>query len=91
MNSNNPHENPLYTAPIEMGGLEIRPLDLLEHVLATGGTGSGKTRSFLLPLVERVLARFGTEETQKAGMILIDAKGDMTELASECVRRGGRQ
>ncbi|MEI8310965.1 MAG: hypothetical protein WCH98_09435 [Verrucomicrobiota bacterium] len=91
MNSNNPHDNPLYTAPLEMGGLEIRPLDLLEHVLATGGTGSGKTRSFLLPLVERVLARFGTEETQKAGMILIDAKGDMTELASECVRRGGRQ
>ena len=90
MNNSNPHKNPLYTKPLEMGGLEIRPLDLLEHVLATGGTGSGKTRSFLLPLVERVLTRFGTESSQKAGMILIDAKGDMTELASECVRRAGR-
>lgn len=85
-----PHQNPLYTAPIQIGGLEITPLDLLEHVLATGGTGSGKTRSFLLPLVEAVLKRFGQESDQKAGMVLIDAKGDMAELASKCVHRSGR-
>ncbi len=86
-----PHQNPLFTTPIELGGITIRPLDLFEHVLATGGTGSGKTRSFLLPLVEQVLKRFGKEPAQKAGMILIDAKGDMSELAAECIRRAGRR
>lgn len=87
----NPHQNPLYTTPFHMGGLEIAPIDLLEHVLATGGTGSGKTRSFLLPLVESVLTRFGNEADQKAGMVLIDAKGDMGELAARCVERSGRK
>jgi len=89
MNSN-PHQNPLYTDPIQLGGVELRPLDLLEHVLATGGTGSGKTRSFLLPLVESVLKRFGTRSETKAAMLLMDAKGDMAKLAGECARRGGR-
>ncbi len=87
----NPHQNPLYTTPFHLGGLEIAPIDLLEHVLATGGTGSGKTRSFLLPLVESVLTRFGKEADQKAGMVLIDAKGDMGELAARCVERSGRK
>lgn len=86
----NPHANPLYTTPIKFGSLEIRPLDLLEHVLATGATGSGKTRSFVLPLVEQLLLRFGKDPAQKAGMILLDAKGDMAELAGECIRRSGR-
>jgi len=87
----NPHQNPLYTTPFHMGGLDIAPIDLLEHVLATGGTGSGKTRSFLLPLVESVLTRFGKHADQKAGMVLIDAKGDMGELAARCVERSGRK
>ena len=89
--SSTPYESPLYTEPMKIGDFEIRPLDLLEHVLATGGTGSGKTRSFLLPCVERVLERFGKDPDEKAGMVLIDAKGDMAELASECIRRSGRQ
>lgn len=87
----NPHQNPLYTDPIHLGGIELRPLDLLEHVLATGGTGSGKTRSFLLPLVESVLKRFGTGAQNKAAMLLMDAKGDMAQLAGECAKRGGRK
>lgn len=86
----NPHTNPLYTDPIELGGIELRPLDLLEHVLATGGTGSGKTRSFLLPLVESILSRFGSHSETKAAMMLMDAKGDMAELASLCAQRSGR-
>jgi hypothetical protein len=86
----NPYHNPLYTDPIKLGGVEIAPIDLLEHVLATGGTGSGKTRSFLLPLVESILKRFGGQPDTKAAMMLMDAKGDMAELASLCVRRSGR-
>lgn len=84
------HTNPLYTTPIAIGGISIRPLDLFEHVLATGGTGSGKTRSFILPLVEQMLRRFGTDPGQKTGMLLLDAKGDMADLATECIRRAGR-
>ena len=86
----NPHVNPLYTRPMEVGNMEIRPLDLLEHVLATGSTGSGKTRSLVLPLVEQVLRRFGCAPAEKAGMLLIDAKGDMVKLAAECAERSGR-
>lgn len=86
----NPNQDPLYREPLRFGGIEITPIDLLEHVLATGGTGSGKTRSFVLPLVEAVLKRFGADPETKAGMILLDAKGDMTTLASECVDRSGR-
>jgi hypothetical protein len=85
-----PYADPLYTTPIEIGGIKLSPIDLLEHVLATGGTGSGKTRSFVLPLVEALLERFGADPDEKAGMILLDAKGDMDELATECVRRSGR-
>jgi len=84
------HSDPLYTNPIRIGAFEIRPLDLLEHVLGTGGTGSGKTRSFLLPLVESVLERFGNNADSRAGMFMIDAKGDMGRLGAECVRRSGR-
>lgn len=84
------YSDPLYTTPIRLGTFEIRPIELLEHVLGTGGTGSGKTRSFLLPLLESVLARFGNETDSRAGMFLIDAKGDMGILGTECVRRAGR-
>jgi len=84
------HSDPLYTTPIRFGTFEIPPLDLLEHILATGGTGSGKTRSFLLPLMESVLERFGNESSSRAGMFLIDAKGDMGDMGAECVRRAGR-
>lgn len=87
----NPHQNILYLEPFQLGNIQVRPVDLLEHVLATGSTGCGKTRSFVLPLVEGVLRRFGVEQECKAGMVLIDAKGDMAELASECARRAGRQ
>lgn len=87
----NPHQNLLYLEPIQLGNIQLRCIDLLEHVLATGATGTGKTRALVLPLVESVLRRFGDELESKAGMVLIDAKGDMTELASECARRAGRE
>lgn len=89
--ASNVYDNPLYLEPFELGGIQIRPIDMFEHLLATGGTGSGKTRSLLMPLVERALLRFGTAEAEKAGMFLIDAKGDMSQLAVECARRAGRE
>lgn len=89
--SANPHQNPLYLEHLSLGNINLRPIDLLEHVLATGSTGSGKTRSFVLPLMESMLNRFGMNPESKAGIVLIDSKGDMAELASECARRAGRQ
>ena len=86
----NIYENPLYLEPFQLGGVDLRPVDLFEHIIATGGTGSGKTRSFLMPLIEKLLSRFGTEDSEKSGMFLIDAKGDMCELMTECARRAGR-
>ena len=85
------YDNSLYLDSFEIGGIQLKPVDLLEHLLITGGTGSGKTRSLLLPLVEKLLLRFGTDAEQKAGMFLIDAKGDMSRLAVECARRAGRE
>jgi len=85
------YDNPLYLDPFAIGGIEIRPIDMLEHLLITGGTGSGKTRSMLLPLVEKTLRRFGSDAHEKAGMFLMDAKGDMSRLAVECARRAGRE
>ncbi len=86
----NIHKSPLYQEPIDLSGILLRPIDLLEHVLATGSTGSGKTRSFLMPLIEKILQRFGNSADEKAGMFLMDAKGDMAQLAVECARRAGR-
>ena len=84
------HNNTDYTEPLPLGGLEITPLDLLQHVVAFGGTGSGKTRSCILPLIESVLDRFGDAPDKRAAMILLDAKGDMGTLARECIARAGR-
>ncbi len=81
----------MYQEPLAMNGVSLRPIDLLEHLLVTGGTGSGKTRSCLLPLIEQVLLRFGISHSHKAGMFLLDAKGDMADLAVECARRAGRK
>jgi hypothetical protein len=91
LNQYNRHKDPLYTDPLPLGDLNLSPLDMLEHVLATGGTGSGKTRSFLLPILEKTLQRFGDNEEQKAGMFLIDAKGDMANFATLCTIRSGRE
>lgn len=87
----NIHESPLYQEPIDLSGVLLRPIDLFEHIIATGSTGSGKTRSFLMPLIENLLRRFGGDSADKAGMFLMDAKGDMSQLAVECARRAGRE
>jgi len=85
------YQNPLYREPLQIGDIQLSPLDLLEHTLATGGTGSGKTRACVLPLVEQVMRRFGNDPDEKAGLFLIDAKGDMSRLATTCLRRAGRE
>lgn len=84
------YNNPKYTTPLPLEGLEITPLEMFQHVVAFGGTGSGKTRSCVLPVIESVLGRFGNEPDERAAMILLDAKGDMDTLARECIARAGR-
>jgi hypothetical protein len=85
------YNNPKYNQPLKIGSLELTPLDLFQHIVAFGGTGSGKTRSCVLPTVESVLKHFGNDPGERAALVLLDAKGDMAELATECIRRSGRK
>jgi hypothetical protein len=85
------YNNPKYNKLLNIGNLELTPLDLFQHIVAFGGTGSGKTRSCVLPTVESVLKHFGNGPKERAALILLDAKGDMAELATECIRRSGRK
>jgi type IV secretory pathway TraG/TraD family ATPase VirD4 len=85
------HSNPKYNEPLKIGDFELTPLDMFEHIVAFGATGSGKTRACVLPVVESVLRRFGNDQQERAALILLDAKGDMGELAGECIRRSGRR
>ena len=85
------YNNPKYNQALSIGNLELTPLDLFQHIVAFGGTGSGKTRSCVLPTVESVLKHFGNGPEERAALILLDAKGDMVELAAECIRRSGRK
>lgn len=84
------YSHPRYTEPFKLGGIELRPLDLLEHVLITGRTGSGKTRSCLMPLTEAVVRRFGNGPEDRAAVVVIDAKADMVKLAGQALHRAGR-
>ena len=46
-----------YTTPTEIQGLALPPARQGKDVLGTAATGSGKTVAFLLPVIERLLAR----------------------------------
>ena len=46
-----------YTTPTEIQGLALPPARQGKDVLGTAATGSGKTVAFLLPVMERLLAR----------------------------------
>lgn len=88
---NSIYNNPKYREPLKIGNFELTPLDMFEHVVAFGATGSGKTRACVLPMLESVLKHFGNNPQERAALILLDAKGDMGELATECIRRSGRK
>jgi len=83
-------EHPLYQQNLQLGGWSSPAKDLFEHVLVTGATGSGKTRSVFLPLVEMTLRHFGQDANHKAAVFLVDGKGDMVDMAKDCVNRAGR-
>lgn len=85
------YSNPKYNQPMRIGDFELTPLDMFEHIVAFGATGSGKTRACVLPVIESVLQHFGNHPEERAALILLDAKGDMKELAAECIRRSGRR
>lgn len=87
----NPHEHPLYTSPLRIGPLETRAVELLEHVQVFGATGSGKTRSFIIPAVRTILAHFGTEPGTKAAACVIDAKADMAGFLRTAAEETGRK
>jgi hypothetical protein len=62
--------------------------ELFRHVLILGETGSGKTRSGVLPLLRAILAAASNEEDAPA-MLLIDPKHELVdEVAQVLAHRG---
>lgn len=68
---------------------KITNIDLFRHVLATGGTGCGKTLSVVLPLLERAI-QFRDERGRHSAVFVCDVKGDLAkpvlEIATACGR-----
>lgn len=67
----------------------LSQIDLHRHVLATGGTGCGKTLSVVLPLLESCIRH--RENDRAAAVFICDVKGDLTQPVREMVAQCGRQ
>lgn len=67
--------------------LEFSKDDLCGHSLALGGTGSGKTSRFILPMIRQLI------HSEKIGLVVIDTKGDglMSRVIRECAASAGRE
>lgn len=64
--------------------------DLVRNVAVFGMTGSGKTRSVILPLLEDVLSCEVDDPAHRTGALVIDAKADMTSHLRICLQRARR-
>jgi len=69
---------------------KINPDDLFRHLAVFGATGSGKTRSVILPLLERALGHEREDPERRAGAIIFDVKGDMPDHVAGVMRAAGR-
>lgn len=67
----------------------LSSVDLFRHVLATGGTGCGKTLSVVLPLLEGCI-RF-QENGKRAAVFICDVKGDLSGPVRAMMSRYGRE
>lgn len=67
--------------------LEFSREDLLGHSLALGGSGSGKTTRFVLPMVRKLIISH-----EKVGLVILDSKGDgqMAAAVRDAVSEAGR-
>ena len=72
------------------GPLGLVREDVVRNVAVFGSTGSGKTRSVLLPLLEDILASEAGDPARRAGALIIDAKADMGAHLKVCLQRSGR-
>ncbi len=91
MASFNPHTQELYTKPFQLSELSVCPVDLVQHGIVFGSTGKGKTRYFLIPIVEKLVSQFGKDLGKKAAACVIDAKADMEGFVGDICQRTGRQ
>lgn len=67
--------------------LEFSREDLLGHSLALGGSGSGKTSRFVLPLLRKLILSH-----EKVGLVILDTKSDgqMAAAVRDSVAEAGR-
>ena len=68
--------------------LEFRRDDLLGHSLALGGSGSGKTSRFALPMIRELI-----RSEEQIGLVILDTKADgqMCEAVRRATIEAGRQ
>lgn len=62
--------------------------DLLGHSLALGGTGSGKTSRFILPMIQKLVC-----SEERVGLVILDTKADgqMSAAVRDAVIESGRE
>lgn len=72
-------------APLAGQPLLLDSESLFQHMLVFGGTGEGKTRGLLRPLMRQVLA------DRRFGALVMDAKGELWREALKIAREIGRE
>jgi hypothetical protein len=76
---------------LELHGIQF-PLEYLyRHTLMVGQPGSGKTRCVLMPLIRAILATTGTNPDQKAALVVVDPKNELTAFLHNLTREVGRE
>lgn len=67
--------------------LEFSKDDLCGHSLAIGGTGSGKTTRFILPMIRELV------RSRDIGLVILDTKADgsISKVVRECAALVGRE
>jgi hypothetical protein len=80
---------PVYE-PSNSPGLCLDESDCLQHLLLVGQSGSGKT-SFLHRGIAQLLAFNAQDSDRKIGILITDAKDEMSEQILEHARRVGRE
>ncbi|MHB8240332.1 MAG: type IV secretory system conjugative DNA transfer family protein [Vulcanimicrobiaceae bacterium] len=58
----------------------MRPQDMSRHFLILGETGSGKTKSAVIPLLKSALAYRSDDPERRASLLIIDPKFELREI-----------
>jgi hypothetical protein len=78
-----------------LGRSTFSMLSMARHLMVTGETGSGKTRSFIVPPVKALLGygcpRPGPGETLSMAALIFNVKGDFAQHTRQSLKEHGRE